>query len=808
MFSDFSFNIPKVERLTQNEKVKDDFKWYKDKAKWVFNNALQPNSSEIQINYDLMSNKINETDFKHLTNPFDSKTFKLPAKLTHRDIITGKIKVLQGMEMRRPFVWKVVATNSEATTRKEQEYSNRIRNFVVNSIMNPITQQINQQYQQQIEELSKDKNNPQAQQQIQEIQSKIQEEIKIQTPEEVLKYMEREHQDPLEVMTNQILEYLIQEKDIQRKFNKGWYHNMVSGYEVYELVIKNNEPQVEVLNPLFFRWIKGADTEFFEDGEAAIYEYDWSFNQIATFFGKELTDKEIDELKTKSFGSGYYNSKDQRLLIDWNKPDKNTRQNIGIRVYRAVWKGLRSVPILTYLDESGEENEMLVDDSYELNIENGDIKIENEWLPEVYETYILPGNIFKRMRPVPGQFRDINRLYECKLPFRGGICEDINTDSISIVGRAKLWNYMYNVIWWRIDLLMASDKGKKILMNINSVPSDSGIDVKMWQEYFESTPYAWFDPNEEGMEGYQDVNMIAKVIDMSLVSQINDYIKLAQEIKFECGESLGISRQTEGQIQERDSVYGTKTAVQQSATLLEPYFNFHDIIKKNVLTGLIELAKVAFEDTKGKTLQYVLDDESVKMFTIDGALMSNASMGLYIQNSLEIETIKDTVKQLAHAALQNQQMKMSSIISIFKEKNLTVMEENLKVSEKKMEEQLMQSQQQQQQHEKEMQQLLEQSKERDFEKQKELIILKGEVDLRNKTAEAAMTAASYNPDTDKDNDGVNDFVEMAKKIADTKLKENQLELEKEKFEHKKEIDNKKIEIDKKKVENQNVKKSL
>src|SRR5690606_20853180 len=92
----------------------------------------------MRINYDLFNNKINQADFEHVCAPFGKEVGKLPADFTNKDILSGKVKALLGMEMKRPFSWKVVATNEEATTRREQEESKRLREFVTNTIMQPI----------------------------------------------------------------------------------------------------------------------------------------------------------------------------------------------------------------------------------------------------------------------------------------------------------------------------------------------------------------------------------------------------------------------------------------------------------------------------------------------------------------------------------------------------------------------------------------------------------------------------------------------------------------------------------------------
>ena len=355
---------------------------------------------------------------------------------------------------------------------------------------------------------------------------------------------------------------------------------------------------------------------------------------------------------------------------------------------------------------------------------------------------------------------------------------------------------------------MASDRGKKLMMNINAIPDSAGIDIHQWQHFFDSTPFMFFNPHEEGMDGYSDVNTMAKQVDLSTAQDLDKYIKLGEAIKIECSEAVGINPQMVAQISTNDAVTNTRTALSQGATLLEPYFALHDLVKRNMLTGLIEKAKVAYEDKEDLYLSYVLDDESVKMFKVDGHLFENASMGLYIQNSLKIEEIKDSLVQLGHAAMQNQAISMSDFIGIMKEDSLTQAEENLKVAEKRMQENQQKAQESQQQHEKEMQEMVSKQQAQKHINDMEIITHKNEEETKKGMAIAAMTGASFNPDEDKNDNGINDYVEMSRKIAETDIKKEALQLQKEKFGHEKDVDNKKLELDKKKIEVQKLKKTL
>ena len=351
---------------------------------------------------------------------------------------------------------------------------------------------------------------------------------------------------------------------------------------------------------------------------------------------------------------------------------------------------------------------------------------------------------------------------------------------------------------YRLELLLASDKGKKILMNINMIPDSAGIDMKKWQYFFESTPFMWYDPNEEGSQ-YADANTVAKSIDMSLVSDIQKYIEVAEYVRTQCGKSVGITDQVEGQITPQEAVSNTRQNLVQTSYILEPYFALHSLAKKNILQALVECCKVAYSGKNSIKLSYILDDMSQQILNLDTELLDNSTYGIFVTDSAKAEEAKETIRQLAHAALQSQKIELSDIISIIKTDGIVEAEEVLKVAEQNRREWEEQAQQQQNEFEQQQTQAQHQFAEQEHEWKLKEIITKADEDRKTRIAVAAITGASFNPDADENKNGVNDFVEIANKQMELKMKQQDLNLKVEEFEHKKQIDNKKIENEKEKI---------
>ena len=134
-------NFSEKQRITQFQKNKKSRQYYKDQinkldVRSLYNNTYSfeggvSNYKRKKVNYDLFNNIVNLADFEYVCKPYGAEAGELPADLTNRDIISGKIKALMGMEEKRPFSWTVYAVNDDATNRIEQKefdlYNGRYR---------------------------------------------------------------------------------------------------------------------------------------------------------------------------------------------------------------------------------------------------------------------------------------------------------------------------------------------------------------------------------------------------------------------------------------------------------------------------------------------------------------------------------------------------------------------------------------------------------------------------------------------------------------------------------------------------------
>lgn len=798
-------------RFTEAQKYAKDKQWFKDHAQYISNshgyvlnreyNGVSDLKS-MKVNYDLYNNILDTDELSYVCNPYGKEAGETAARMINRDIFSSKIKVMEGKEKERALNYTVMALNSEATTRREQEEFKRVRDYAISTVMQPIREAEEQKAQEEA------KGRELTPEELQQMKQKVEEAIRTQTPQEVKRYMTREHQDPAEMLAHHLLEYFKAKLDLKYIFNEGWKHLLLSAREIFYVGEFNGEPDVLTVNPMRFSCSLPPDSQQIEDADYASCEYRMPLYKVINMFGEHLTKKEIDNLYNELNGLGNGNnggSPYDDLSRDYSYDEQEFLESGDtVRVIHCVWKSLREVKFLTYLNqETGEEEVMLVDPKYELSIETGDIKVESEFLVEVYEAWRLGEELYTKMRPIPGQFKDMDKLYECKLPYYGAICDNTNSLPTSLADRLRVFQYHYNIIWYRLDILLSKDKGKKLLMDIKAIPDSYAGNYDKWFNDFERAPVTFVDFSEEGSTA-ADFNGIAKEIDLSLMADINSYVALAQHIKQLAGEAVGITAQVEGQMQASESVGNTRQSIIQTSYILEGYHALHDKVKRNVLQGLLECAKVAYSKKKPQKLSYVLDDVDRAMFDFDPVLLENSTLGIFIQDSTKIESVIENLKQLSHAALQNQQINMSDVITIFKQKGIGEMEEVLKASENEKREEAQAAQQQQQQADAELAEKAQSFAREKWEHEKDMARLESELKKEEIVISGSLQAASFNPDQDADNDGVNDFVELARDGLDADIKRERGQLDRDKLNQSKieHTDKMKLEREKLKVSKQ------
>lgn len=747
-----------------------------------------------QINYNLVNSIFDEKDYSYILSPYNIPTDKIkvnsPSKLRNYNIITNKVNRIKGEEMARNFDFEIFAINGDAVTKKQEDIKETLISYLKEYIFN----------------LEEPKIDPETGKPVE-----------MEPPEAIKNQMAGNYKTLIEETANHLMNYLYHHLNLKFKFNKGFEHGLISGEEIYRVGIVNGEPSLRAVNPLFCDFDRDPDLEWVEDCSWFREDRYMTPAQIIDEYGEYLSDKEIHDIEemmvSESFTHLPSNGHDYIIPgMAYDEPHRKGGHNFHVDgttsefllVSVCTWKSFKKIGFLSYVDqETGEVEEDVVDDDFELSeeMEEQGAQIDWKWITEVWEGTKI-GDIYVNVNPLPNQMRNNESMTDSKLPYVGSLYNVTNSQSTSFVDFLRPFQYLYNIMWFRLEEEIAKAKGKKFVMDLAQIPKSEGIDMDTWIEYFDNMGIGFINSAEEGLQNSglgpsaaSSFNQF-QAVDMSLSQSVGQYIAIIQKIELVVDNISGISKQAEGQIQATETAKGVTESIKNSSYVVEPYFYKHTEIKKRTLEQLIEVSKLSY--INGKKVQYMTHDAGVQFLDVDGGQMSLSDFGVFVADSLLESVNREKLEQLAFAAMQNGMMKFSEVARMFTSTSLNKSIRDIQVAEDKMEQQQARQQQAEQQMQKQQMAAEQQEKQAELENENMNKALDRETDIQVATINA-MGDIDENENIEKQTKNINDQQKLAlqemKDSTDAALKNKELELKEKEIEAKKEIETKKAETD-------------
>lgn len=752
-----NINIFPAQKVPMSKKTKE---WKESCVDYIIghsassrNGNSRSREEEMQTYYDLYNSIYNEKDLKYVTNPFKQDD-GFPATAQDYNIIKPKIDLLLGEETKRPFNFRVVRTSDIATSDLQDKAKQLLIDYVQASIMSKLGPEEQARYQEALQS------------------------GEIMTPEQIQKYLTKDYKDIAEIAAQHSLNYLKQKLNVTHEFFKGWKDALIAGEEIYYVGVINGEPYVERVNPLSFSYEQSADLEFIHEASWCCRKMNMSATEIYDRFYDKMSEKQLNELLDMMDDGtrGGLNPQVRKTSLDYphiktrtiNGFSSNPFQNAdNINVWHCCWKSFKKIGFVTIINpETGAEEEFEVDESYKVT--GREVNVEWTWIIEVWEGYRVGEDLYIGIQPVEYQHISADNPNSQKLPYTGVVYNNTNSSPRSLVSMMKPLQYMYIVIWYRLELAMARDKGKVVTMDITQIPKSMNIDVAKWMHYLGALGVNFVNPYEEGWdipgrEGGKpsQFNQIT-ALDLTMANTIDQYINLMDKIESMVSEITGVTKQREGAISSNELVGNVERSVVQSAHITEPLFWVHNQVKKEVLSMLLNTAKFAWKDSDKRCVHYVLDDATRAFLTLNDDFFYE-DMDIFLDDSTKNQQQLEALKQLMQPAMQNG-ASLLDIAEIITMDNINMIKNRLEDIEQKRMEQQQALEEQQAQREQQMIQMQNEVKE------EELMIKEAEMDLEKYKIDAdnatKITVAQLNAyrgleDQDQNDNGVPDTMEIA-----------------------------------------------
>ena len=737
---------------------------------------------ELQTYYDLYNSIFDEKDFKRITNPFKVAD-GFPATPQDFNIIRPKVDLLIGEETKRPFNFRVVRTSQEATSELMDQEKEMLIQYMMSAIMSRMGPEEQQQFQQQLQN------------------------GEVMPPEEIGKYMRRDYKDVVENTAYHSLMYIREKCGIDNEFIKGWKDGLIAGEEVYYVGVQNGDPYMERVNPIYFSFDQSPDLEFIEDASWCCRKMRLPVAEVYDRYHDKLSEKDLDKLNEMLTGRPSNDLGEKDPVDNFNhinmhiydNPifDQKTRHNIN--VWHCCWKSFKKIKYVTFQDESGNAQIQIVDEFYKPV--GTEIAVDEDWVVEVWEGYRAGSDLYFGIQPISYQHISIDHPDSQKLPYCGAVYSNTNSKPRSLVSILKPLQYMYIVLWYRLELAIARDKGKVINMDITQIPKSMNITPDRWMHYLSSVgvnfinPYdtGWEIPNREGGKPAQFNQITA--LDLTMSNVIGEYIQLMDKIEQLAGTITGITEQRQGAISTSELVGNIERSVLQSSHITEPLFWVHNQCKKHVLTMLLNTAKGAWEESNKKKLQYVFDNGERAFLSITKEFYYE-DMDVFVSDtSKDIENI-NKLQQLIQPAMQNGASLLEAA-EILTNDNFNIIKQKLKDMQDRQEQVMQQQQEAQQQQAMQIQQMQNEAKEQELMlKEAEMDLQRYKIDADNQTKIAVAEISTYRGTEEKDANanGIPDPMEIAKDATQQRKIDSDAYTKRYEARQKKEIEDKKIDL--------------
>ncbi len=714
------------QRLPLNKKTK---KW-KEECVDAFLNlskfGLSERRDSIKSLYDYYNGEIDETDYRYVLKPYGKSRNNFPSKLRNYPIIKPIIDLLLGEKSKRPLNYSVSVKNADSVSLKEEAKKQALMTTV------------QQMFLKELENIE----DPELK--AQKAESPV--------PAQVLEQFDRTYVDDRAIKGQAALNYIMHNEEIYDKFQKLFFHFVVSGEVYSHKGVVRSEPFYDVVNPLDVDFDKDPDVEFVEDGDWAIVRRFAHASGVIDMYGEYLTEEQVLELENPT------NTSTESYLLyrsEATGSDDNLYRNRLVECATVYWKSRKRIGFVEYTDPNTGMIEVVdVNESYRMpkEVKEQGGKLKWEWVNEVWEGTKIDGRFYVNISPIANQRTSMDNPSLCKLPINGRKYSDINSSNISLVQLGIPYQLNYNIFKYRMELAIARSKDIIAQFDINMIPKKWDMDKFMY--YVEGTGIAWVDYNKEGV---QLSPQHQSVLDMS-IKTIQQYIMLLDSIMLEWEKLSGVNRQRQGNIGSYEGKATSQQAIVQSSHITEDLFRKFARFEQRELQGLLDYSKEAW--IAGKKGMYVLPDTTMQYIDLDSMQHMESEYGVFVSDAGRDQDNMQQARQMSQSMIQNG-VPASAVLDLFDTDNFVGIKEKIKKAEKAQQE-LQKAQQQAEQQKEEMILQREQAK---FQQE----ALENDKD-RQKDIEIALINAEARDQTNKIN------LDLEKMMKDFEIKEREIEL--------------------------------
>ena len=635
---------------------KEKESWIKSTMDYFANIAFAQYKQNITFrkNYRLLNGEFNFSDYTNIPemqelisylNDVPDQEPEVPQHLKHYPIVNPPINQLKGELINRPHKYKVKAVDDEA----------------VNETIDFRTELIKEHFVKKLEaQLEGQPIDPEQEAQMQqELQNKI-----------------LDYTSVAEEWGNKTLNALKYHFNFREKSQQAFLDFLVTGKEFHHFYPDNSRLgfTYKTENPSNVWYLANRNAQYTSDCWALGLIEVLSMSEIVERYN--LTGEEVEHLKNRSLQTLRNNeySPLAPALPDPNDPLwQLTFENVGdfanggidhnvfsfnsqhsYTVVTSYWQSKKRIFKRTYLDEEGFQQEMFVSEDYKMDKTLGDITLEELWINEWWRGIKIGADIYVNVEPLE---------FTQSAPIVGIINTTRNTQGKSLLDLLKPYQVLYNICMNQLWELLEKEIGVVFLGDLKVVPkkdSQDPIETMLWNAKNRGT--LLIDTSIENTGGAVQFNQFSR-LDLTRSQEIQARIQLAQQLRLEAYELVGLTRQRLGNSQASDTATAANNALIQSFAQTETWFAWHDNILQKVYQTILDMAQYIELQKPTSTLNY-LNSELETVFLRVSKQELLHELFVFVSSYAEDKVTLEQLKQLAQPAMQNG-AELSEMVDLF-----------------------------------------------------------------------------------------------------------------------------------------------
>jgi hypothetical protein len=777
----------------KTEKEKQDESWIKNTMDYFANKAYAEyvkNRDTFVKNYDLVKGILRPEDFyqepevRSFTDMLTAD-LALPSYVKMYSIITTPLNELVGEISKRPDAFRVKAFDDDSKAEELEFKTGILQEYV----MSTAKQKILEKAKLQGEEISDE-----------DVQKMTMEQVK----DELDSYTSVAEKWANHVLTCNKADFVLKEKS-----EDAFRDMLISAREYYHIYEDNSKLgfNVEVANPKNTWFLTTPDRKYISDptgraqgayaaGTVQVMELSEIIESIP-----DLTKDEIDHLRSSLQDYGLINVRESnlgnpdatpgqdsvqydtydplvlqtRMIIESEMKENNDglKDFLGLTsnvssfgykyvVVRCYWISKKKIGKLIYIDEMDNEQSMLVDENYKSGTIPTQQSLEWGWINQWYQGTKIGPDIY--------HIKPYKLLNYC--PIIGVVHEVKNTEAKSLVDLMKPFQVLYNVCMNQLYKLLEKEVGKVYLTSIRHIPipkdGDAQDALDIWEMEARNRGVMFIDDSPENLKSPSSFNQF-RDIDLTRTQEIQSRYNLAMQLKQECWELIGMSKQRLGSVSASETATGTNTAITQSYSQTEPLFVAHEYVLGQLYQAIIDASLYVESAKPQSTLSYITNEGESAFVQVNGSDLKFRDLKVFLTNRPEDKQMFNEIRGLSQAVLQNGGS-LHDVIELYSTDSMRQMKNVFKKLKDRQEQMQDQQMQQKQQELEQQQQQAQAALAQAAQMQQEKIAhddYQNELDRLNKVQIAMIAAESKaGPLTDLDTSGTPDVLEMNKLAAE------------------------------------------